>query len=257
MEKIINYLKQLELSDIEARLYLALLKSGATGVKELAQAINIKRTTAYIYVDLLVEKGLVIKTVKGSRKQVAAINPEEGLEELVKQKIKSAEETKSEFSGMLEAINQLTPSTQAKEEAEIKYYKGKGGVKKIYDEVLKTTELRSYVNIEEIANVFPENFPLFDSALKRNTDMVMYEIVENSPEAKKRFDKAVKRDRYFYKFLPENMKLTAQDILIYDNKVAIIHFKDSVSGIVLESTDLYTNFKLLFDFVWKVLPNNN
>ena len=90
MDKIIDYLKQLELSDIEAKLYLALLKTGTTGVRELAKSIDIKRTTAYIYVDLLVEKGLVIKTVKGSRKQVSPIDPKEGLEELVNQLLEQA-----------------------------------------------------------------------------------------------------------------------------------------------------------------------
>lgn len=254
MDKIINYLKQLELSDIEAKLYLALLKSGSTGVKELANAINIKRTTAYIYIDLLVEKGLVIKTVKGSRKQVAAIDPEEGLEKLVIHKTKSAEETKNKFSEMLKEINLLSPSMQTTEEAEIKYYKGKGGVKKIYENALKADELRSYVNITEVLEVFPENSQLFDSAFKKNQKIKMFEIVEDSPQARKRFATTPKLERYFYKLLPENMKLTAQDILIYDNNVAIIHFKDSIHGVVLTNTDLYNNFRMLFNFIWKILP---
>jgi hypothetical protein len=50
------------------------------------------------------------------------------------------------------------------------------------------------------------------------------------------------------------MKLTAQDILIYEGKVAIIHFKDKISGVLLNNTDLFHNFKLLFDFMWKMLP---
>src|SRR5688572_27975370 len=101
IEKIISYLKQLELADIEAKLYLALLKSGTAGVRELARAVGIKRTSAYIYIDQLVEKGLVIKTVTGSRKQVAAIKPEEGLQELVKQKVQSAQDTKQRFTQIL------------------------------------------------------------------------------------------------------------------------------------------------------------
>ena len=61
MDKIIDYLKQLELSDTEAKLYLALLKSGPTGVKELAEKVDVKRTTAYFYIDQLIEKNLIIK----------------------------------------------------------------------------------------------------------------------------------------------------------------------------------------------------
>ena len=254
MDKIIDYLKQLELSDIEAKLYLALLKTGTTGVRELAKSIDIKRTTAYIYVDLLVEKGLVIKTVKGSRKQVSPIDPKEGLEELVNQRLKSAEETQRQFPNMLKDIGSLGLNTQNIDEAEIRHYKGRGGVKKIYDEVLGAKEQRSYVDMTTIAEVFPENFTRFAGAFEYNPTVKMYEIVENSSSAKEYLKKVVKKKNYFYKILPKGVKLTAQDILIYDNKVAIIYLKGAVSGVVLHNRDLYNNFKVLFDLMWKLLP---
>lgn len=256
MKTIVEYLENLGLSEAEAKLYLTLLETGPISVRDLATATGIKRTTAYLYIDQLVAKGLLIRTVKGSQKLVAANEPNDTLEYLVKQKLEKAKSAQTELPEILTKLSSTYPQIKDVGDAEIKYYKGKLGVKKIYEEVLKTTELRSYVNIEEIAHVFPENFPLFDKALKENHKMVMYEIVENSLEAKKRFDNAVKRERYHYKFLPENMKLTAQDILIYDNKVAIIHFKDNIDGIVMQNVDLYNNFKLLFDFIWKVLPRS-
>ena len=46
MEKIVDYLKQLDLSDVEAKLYLTLLQTGPSSVRDLAQTIDIKRTTA-------------------------------------------------------------------------------------------------------------------------------------------------------------------------------------------------------------------
>jgi len=79
MQKIIEYLRQLGFSEIETKLYLALLESGPISVKDLAELTHIKRTTAYFHIDLLVEKGLLIRVVNGSHKQVAAIQPESGL----------------------------------------------------------------------------------------------------------------------------------------------------------------------------------
>jgi len=254
MDKIIDYLKQLELSDTEAKLYLALLKSGPTGVKELAEKVDVKRTTAYFYIDQLIEKNLIIKIVNDSKKQIAAVDPEEGLEELVKQKLQSAQETKEQFGTMLKTITRLQAQKEHSDEAEIKYYKGKLGIKKIYEDALRSDELRSYVNITEVLEVFPENSQLFDSAFKKNQKIKMFEIVEDSPQTRERFTAAPKLERYFYKLLPENMKLSAQDILIYDKKVAIIHFRDTIYGVVLTNADLYNNFKMLFNFVWKILP---
>lgn len=254
MENIVDYLKQLDLSDAEAKLYLTLLKTGPTSVRDLAQTVDIKRTTTYFYIDQLVEKGLIMKLVRGSKKLVAASEPE-NLKILVEEKLEKAKEVEKNFPDIINMLNTSLPKENNTIDAEIKYYKGKNGVKKIYDEILLANEVRSYVNIEEITNIFPENVPLFNYAFKRNPKMKMFEIVENSSEAKERFKTQKTPENYFYKFLPEDMKLKAQDILLYENTVAIIHFKDQISGVVLRNADLYTNFKLLFDFIWKILPN--
>jgi len=255
MEQIIRYLEQLDLSEIEAKLYLKLLETGPISVKEVAKIAEIKRTTAYIYIDQLVEKGLLIKIVNGSRKQIAANKPEECLEYLVEQKIKSAEMTRQQFGTMLKKINTVSQKGDGASDAEVRYYKGKQGIKKIYEEVLKAKEVRSYVDISKIAEIFPENFTLFNNAFNENPEIKMYEIVENSSEAKEYIEFSSAKQNYVQKLLPKNIRLADQDILIYSDKVAIIHLKDKVTGVVLQNTDLYNNFKLLFDFIWKTLPN--
>lgn len=250
-DKIIDYLKNLDLSEIEAKLYLTLLETGPISVRELAATVDIKRTTTYFYIDKLVEKSLIIKIVKGSQKQVAANQPKGSLRSLVDEKLLTAKNAQVEFPDILKEIEVSLPQYKDIGEAEIKYYKGKNGVKKIYEEALKAKELRSFVNLEELVSIFPENYKLFNDAFKNNPTMTMYEIAEDSPEARKRIDTS--NERHYYKLLPKNLKLTAQDIIIFDKNVAIIHFKASISGIVLRNADLYNNFKLLFDFIWKVM----
>lgn len=252
MENILKFLKELELSEIEAKLYLTLLQHGPTSVRELAETIEIKRTTAYFYIDQLVEKGLITKLVKNSKKLVAA-NPPEALEHLVQQKVTSANHVQQTFPDILKSLTTNLPKETNTEDAEITYYKGKNGVRKVYEAALAAKELRSYVNIAEIVQVFPENFQLFNDAFKNNPNLTMFEICEDSPQARNRIGSS--NDKHHYKILPKDMKLSAQDILIYDKTVAIIHFKDHVTGVVLRNTDLYNNFKTLFDFMWKMLPN--
>src|ERR1700744_3984765 len=104
MDKIIDYLKQLDLSDVEAKLYLTLFQTGPASVRDLAATINIKRTTAYFYIDQLVEKGLIMKLVKGSKKLVAANDPE-NLKTLVEEKIKSANAVKEGFPEIIKILN--------------------------------------------------------------------------------------------------------------------------------------------------------
>ncbi|SRR5258708_223304 len=251
-DQIIDYLKQLDLSDVEAKLYLMLLQTGPTSVRDLAQTIDIKRTTAYFYIDQLVEKGLIMKLVRGSKKLVAANEPE-NLEQLVEEKLKSANSIQKGFPAILSALKTSLPQENINKDADIKYYKGKNGVKKIYAESLKAKEVRSYVNTEEIAKAFPNNYLLLDDAYKSTPDIKIFEICEDSPKTRERLKLAHRN--HSYKVLPKEMKLTSQDVLIYDNKIAIIDLKGATNGIVLHSNDLSKNFKLLFDLLWKVLPD--
>src|SRR5580704_14634911 len=100
MDKIIDYLKQLDLSDVEAKLYLTLLQTGSASVRDLAATIDIKRTTAYFYIDQLVEKGLIMKLVRGSKKLVAANGPD-NLKILVDAKLESAKAVQQNFPDIL------------------------------------------------------------------------------------------------------------------------------------------------------------
>ena len=63
---------------------------------------------------------------------------------------------------------------------------------------------------------------------------------------------------HFSKTLPLDIKLTANDILIYDGKVAIINIgdKNDISGVVLQNKDYYNNSIQLFDLLWRLLPES-
>jgi len=256
MNKVIEYLEQVGLSEIEAKLYLTLLQDGATSVRNLARATGIQRTSTYDYLNQLVDKGLVYRVVKGTKKQVSANPPEECLLPLVEERAQTAKTLQNTFSEVLH----LFPQRSETGEAEIKYYKGKLGVKRIYEEALKAKELRSYVNIASMVDTLPENSILFAEALKNNKDIKIFEIIENSllSQEQTQFQtNNADHKRYFYKFLPKEVKLSAADTLIYDGKVAIINVRGQITGVVLHNTDYYKNCKELFDFNWNVLPPAN
>src|SRR6266581_674039 len=119
MKKILDYLEQLDLSEIEAKLYLALLESGSISVRELAELIGIKRTTVYAHIDLLIEKGLVTKVVKGSHKQVAANPANESLQYLAEKKLDSAKKAHGKLPDILKTINTELPEFKHTDDAEI------------------------------------------------------------------------------------------------------------------------------------------
>jgi sugar-specific transcriptional regulator TrmB len=251
MKKILDYLKRLDFSEPEAKLYLTLLKTGSMTVAELAKKAAINRTAAYGHINSLLEKG-VISQAKGATSKLQA-NPPAQLHYLVDQKISTANILQEELSPIITMLNSTFMQSKSVPNSEMRYYKGKNSVKAIYEEVLKASKIRSYFSPVDIQKTFPENVKLFDDAIKNNNGLKIYEIAEGSSEARKQQTNTL---RHYWKFLPNDIHLTSNDILIYEGKVAIINIGDSdnITGVVLENRDYYNNSVQLYDLLWRLLP---
>lgn len=255
IRKIIDYLKELDLSEIEIKLYIKLLETGPISVRDLAQIVKINRTTAYLHIDQLLEKGLIIKMVKGSEKKVVVNTPEDSLEQLIERKQQVITTLREKLPDVLQSINSQVPVAKEIYEADIKYYKGIINARKIYEEALSANELRSYIRIDKTQPLFPSNASVFSNAFKENKKLRVWEIIYDTDlSALPSEESRSQVGRYFYKYMPKSKKLSSEDILIYDGKVAVINFRGKKTSIVLQSYDLYNNFKEIFDFLWDILP---
>ena len=258
LHAISTYLEQLELVPLESKVYLTLCEIGYATARDLSRKLGVARTSVYPPIDALIEKGLIMKVIKSSQPQFVVTPPKESLPALLEtlivkknQDLKSMKDMLPRVTAELEtAYPQHTEST----EPEVRYYKGKAGVKKIYEEALTAKELRSYANLSEMEGVFPGNLLLFVNAFQHNPHLTMYEIVEDSPASRKQTGVSSLNKRYSYKFLPKEVTLHAADTLIYDGKVAIINIGNPITGIVFTNEAHYNNSKELFDFHWKTLP---
>jgi sugar-specific transcriptional regulator TrmB len=253
--EILEYLEQLELTEGEAKLYLTLLKHGVMTVTALAKAAGVYRTAAYSPIDRLIEKGLVMELVKGSRSLVAATQLEENLQHLVEQKIQKDKIIQEKLPDIIRTLQKSIPQTKPSEDAQIRYYNGINAVRKIYQEALKANELRSYAKLEGGVKVFPNNIEVFNDGLKRNLKLTIKELVYDSPVSKKEAEYVSNQiDRYSYKIMPKDLRISSEDILMYDGNVSIINYTGKITSMVLHSKDYYNNSTELFDYLWKTLP---
>lgn len=256
MKKVEEYLKRIGLKTIESKIYLRLLATGALNVKDVAERENINRTATYAYISSLLEKGLIIKKMKGSHSHYQAIEPEL-LYFLIENKYESIRNLDKDFPSIVHTINASIAKVTKDEKVTVTYYKGKSGLDKMYEEAFKSNVLRAYVNLAEIISILsPSDFTMFEKALAKNKTMKIYEIIGNTPESVKKYelDRTAEKGNYYFKFLPSNIGLTT-GIFIYDNKVAVLNMKIEISVVILHSEDFYNNSKKLFDFMWQVLPS--
>jgi predicted transcriptional regulator len=252
MKKIIEFLEKLEFSETEANLYIILLQRGSMTVSELAEKAKLNRTATYTYITRLLEKGVIAKSKSLSNKVTA--NPPEHLHYLVNEKLSAASLLQEQLSPIVTALNSSFMKNLQDSESEMKYFRGRNGIRAIYNDCLHSDQVRSYFNPKETLAFLPENLGLFENSLAINPKMEIYEIVEDSPQARKRSQMIFQSNRHYWRFLPKDIKLTSNDILIYDDKVAIVNLnEENFTGFILKNKDYYNNSVQLFDLLWRFL----
>ncbi len=254
-----KYLENLGLSDIEAKLYLTLLEKGPKNVQELAYELGVNRTTSYVYLNHLFEKGLISRVTKGNKSLMVPTDIESNLKKLLEKRIETTKEIQADFNTMIKTITApRQPSAEDIDDFEIKHYKGKNGIRKIYEEALAGKEFRSYVNLSLVTRYSPDNTDLFLKAINKNPDLIVMEILDSTESTANQasiFVEGLKdKERYQYRFLPKGMHITAADTLIYEGKVSIINLGEKPTGVVLKDINYYQNSKDLFDLIWNTLP---
>lgn len=255
-KEVIDYLEKFGLSEIESRLYLGLLESGPSTVLELSKHTNIKRTTAHVNIESLIEKGLVAQTKTGARRKLVAEPPKQ-FETFLENRKKDVSILEKNLPHVIESIDNAISRKPTTSDVKMRYYEGKKGVKLIYSEALKSNELRSYVNLEIVNSIFPENKDLFIEAQKKNSNLKIWEIVDISEKAKHLTSEFSQNERYMYKFATPSIELTAADVLLFDGNIGIVNVLEQTSGMVITNKEYYDTSKAIFDFVWKMLPESN
>ena len=245
-------LKQLNFSNKETDVYLAALKLGKGSITELAKKANIKRPTVYVVLERLKEMGLVSLSKKKGKQIFIAENPEKLL--------KAIEEEKEEIIEKEEKIKQALPKFKALRKKDttvplIKYYEGKEGVWNIVEDLTESKQDGWIIASGKIYDVLGlKQFTKRIVQRRRQLDTKLHIIADHHPEN----IKAYQANEYFreYCFMPGTMNLNAT-VYIYDGKVALIFFKEPLSGIIIENKELFLVFKFMFDSLWKELKGKN
>lgn len=252
MKHIADFLQDLGLSPVEAKIYIRLLELGKSSITELSHSLQMNRITVHFNIKNLIERGLITH-IKHGRLRELTPQPPSTLQYLIEQKQTRVKMLREEFASALPLMDKLIPTKgQSDNKLDVKFFQGKNGVRAIYREVLKSKEIRAYVNISKIFEAFPENSQLFPDA-QIHKSATLWEILEDSPRSRE-YIKTFDPKRYFYKFFPSKWNVSVFDYLIFDGQIAMISGKEELDGIIIQSDNMYQNAKVIFEMLWSLLP---
>lgn len=248
---IIKQLIEFGLSDKEAKVYLALLELEVATVTEISKTANIKRSSTYVVLESLKEKGLVSMSEDKKVQNYVAISPDMLLLE-AQNRAKEAEDIKHKIKNIVPGLKALHKDT--KERPMIKVYEGKPGVMNSISESLECEEklIRTCSSFENWINE-DSDFREFMSEYvkKRHTlGVKMYSIHPDTDIAKEfadidysQFDKTVLIPKAKYKFPAE--------LAIWDNKIGYVSPDKKGFAMTIESEEIAEMMKNIFDLAFE------
>jgi len=244
--EIKTILKEFGLTDNEIKLYLKLLELGSSTSGELIKELGFYSKTIYELLDRLIDKGLVSFVVQANVKYFEAANPEKFLDIISEEEISL--KTKEEH------IKQILPKLTAKrkisrEPQEATIYKGKGGMKSVFEDMLKQ---KGEILVFGGGGKFKETLGPYSELWhkKRAKAGIKLRLLWNEKLRDKKKDiKAYKLLQL--KFLPEEFDNPAPAV-IYGDKVAITVWSKTLIATLVRSKDAAKSYRSYFQMLWNI-----
>ncbi len=243
---MLNELKDIGLSENEAKVYMAMVDLGPSSVIEIAAKAEINRPTTYVQIESLKKKGLVSTQTKGKKQIFIAESPEH-LESMLEGQLRAIESKKSELSGMLPGLMAAYSSSGVR--PQVRYFEGKEGLMQMQEVFLKSgvKEVCGISNLDDILAISPGHTKDY-SGMRVKKGIRSKLIYSSSKGAILEDNEAKLRE---VKFIPpENMPFNG-DLSVYGNSVMISALRTSISGIIIEHADIADAFRGFFNFLWR------
>ena len=139
-------LEKFGLNREEEKTYLSLVKTGPTSVSDLSDFSGYKRTTLYQYLDKLIDKGLILETFSGRKKQYSA-SPADTFERILEKEALQIKENKQNLSSIVKRIEHLRKSVSLESGTRILH--GAGGFEYMLKDILRTKEDLYFIGSHE------------------------------------------------------------------------------------------------------------
>ena len=239
MNNIQEILQGIWLDKNEAKIYLAVLELWKSWVSEIAKKSWVKRTTIYSYINPLLEKDYIKRSILWKREYFVANKPEQLLKSITEKRKKMIESIP-----LLEWIyNQHSPNPQ------LEFYEDKNQIKKLYEEILSSwLEINTFFSPEKFYETFWGKFDIKLWELEKLSWWKSRELIRNDSTAKKF---TIINNNTNSKLLPESFKFDV-DVLLLWNTIVMVSF-EPLYAIKLKNKALTDFQRNIFNYFWDIL----
>ena len=245
---MIAQLKNIGLSNNEAKVYLAMLELGPSSILEIAAKAGINRPTTYVQVESLKKMGLVSTQMKGKKQLFIAEDPSQ-LEFIVHEQEKLLEQRKEELGKVMPGLKEIFEL--AEDKPHVRFFEGIEGLQRMQDAFLSTKDktILAIASLDDVFRVFPQHPKAYaPRRVKKGIHSRLIYTTSQGAFLKKDDTEMLREAKYI---VPEKFTFSV-DMTIYDDKVAIAALKGKLSGVIIQNSEIADSFRGIFELLWAV-----
>lgn len=242
-EEIVKILSYFNLTESEAKVYLASLKVGKGTAYEIAKETNLKRPTVYVLIDGLVEKGLMTTQQEPGKTLCIPVAPKRVVEM---------------WKGRVQALEAIQPDLnvfyrQSATQPKVQVFEGEKGLDAVYNELPpleSKDEVLLFGSVNAIYDGFGYLLPRWEKAFKNKSNAIR-ELVYEESGIEDYLEKRLTFNNPNYQIrMIKNQAFGKTDNIIYQNKIAIFSLDKELFVTIIESEEIVKTYKALFDAAW-------
>jgi predicted transcriptional regulator len=242
---VMHHLKQLGLTEGEARVYFSLLKLGSTKIGPIVNDSHISRSKVYDVLERLSTKGLVSHITVGEVRHYNAVEPYR-LRDYIAKKEEQVKSQREIIDGMIPYLAQVASKNR---ESSAEIFTGDRGLRTAYEIMykdVKTGEVLRYFypygDYHEVASPFYERLYRFQKSKKLKEKGIGIGAFKKS-----KYYKSYPKDarmRFVSFPLPGTMD-------VFQDKLLIVSW-EAMTGILMISKEISNHFSRYFDSIWEI-----
>ena len=242
-----NILMQAGLSEVQAKIYLYLIKNGQKTPAEIAEGINENRTTVYSAAEKLEAIGVISQKDRGKVSAYVPNHPSV-LESIAEKRLRKAARQAKNLEGNLPAL--INYYNEHRSEPGATTFYGQEGVQMIWDKVIATRAPYYFVRsrYDEAAN--KEGLERFKKARVEagieSEDITPSEFIQNK-------NKDAKKWLLTRTLLPPSEYDSPVEIDIFGDNVAFINYSKNGMSTIIESPEIADAMRQMFLFAKKYI----
>ena len=233
----LRILEHIGLTRNEALIYVELLRTGSTLANDLTKITNMHRTSVYGCLQRLHKKGLVSISGHNHKTYFEAVDPSKLLSLL--------EERQERLNNIMPELKKLKDE-KFYTQHEVQYFKGKQGLKSVFDDILQTE--KDYVGwgpekkIESLLKFYFLHYANARIKSKIHAKMIYFEDARGAEYTKSPLINVKYLTNIFY---------TPTAHRVYGDKVAILLLEDDPLCIVIKNRVIADSYRKQFNILWQ------